>query len=158
MNTSRAIANFFIKSSHDSGEELTPMKLVKLCYIAHGWHLGYFEEALLDEVVHAWKYGPVIDTVYHDFKHYGTSQITELYRDEAGEYPYPQTDVIPFLTHIWDAYKRYDGIRLSAMTHQENTPWDITWNKKGGKHKRHVIIPNDLIKVHYKEKIAEHSN
>ncbi len=157
MYSSYQIANFFIRASHKSGQELTPMKLIKLCYIAHGWHLAYYNEELLDEVVYAWKYGPVIDSVYQEFRHYRNSQITELYKGAPGSngYPMPDEKIKPFLDAIWNAYGKYDGIALSSMTHQPNTPWDIVWNKNGGHSRKYAIIPNDLIKSHYIEKINQ---
>ena len=155
MYTSFQIANYFIKSSQSTGIPLTPMKLIKLCYIAHGWHLGFTDEQLLDEIIYAWKYGPVVDTVYKEFKRYGSSQITELYSDDDADcnYPLPDEKIKPFLDFIWKAYSPYDGIQLSTMTHQPGTPWDIIWNKKGGNKEMYAIIPNDIIKEHYKEKI-----
>ena len=151
--SSHQIANYFIKRSQSTGDELTPMKLIKLCYIAHGWRLGLYDEQLLDEVIYAWKYGPVIETIYRDFRKYGSSQISELYSEDGYEYPFPDKEVNAFLDSIWNAYGKYNGIELSAMTHQPNTPWDIVWNQRGGKNLQHAIIGNDIIKAHYKEKI-----
>ncbi len=150
--TSHQIANYFIRKSIGSGDELTPMKLIKLTYIAHGWRLGLYDVELLDEAVQAWKYGPVIDSLYSTFKHYGDRQITEMYR-EGDIMPYPDHTVVPLLDKVWEVYKDFTGIQLSAFTHQPNTPWDIVWNKQGGKTSRAAIIPNDLIKSHYKQKI-----
>ncbi len=156
MYNSFQIANFFIKASQDTGQELTPMKVIKLCYISHGWYLGLFDDQLLDEVIYAWKYGPVVDTVYKEFRKYGSSQITELYKDDhCNEYPMPDDKVKGFLNAIWKAYGNRTGVELSSLTHQPNTPWDITWNKNGGKKEMYSIIPNDLIKAHYKEKIQQ---
>jgi uncharacterized phage-associated protein len=156
MDSPLAIANFFIKKYFDTGIVVTPMKAIKLAYIAHGWHLGLYDEELLDEAVHAWKYGPVVDTIYEEFKKYGASPIKELYKDyKCDEYPMPAENKITFLNSIWEAYSKYDGIALSAMTHQPNTPWYIVWNVQGGKDQKHAIIPNDLIKSHYKEKISQ---
>ena len=77
MFTPIQIANYFIKSSFRTGDELTPMKLIKLTYIAHGWHLGLYDSELIDEPVYAWKYGPVVQSIYQDFKWYGDNQIAE---------------------------------------------------------------------------------
>ena len=60
----------------------------------------------------------------------------------------------PFLNKIWDEYKGLSGVTLSAITHKPGTPWDIIWNQRGGKNQKNAIIPNDLIKEHYKSKIA----
>ena len=38
----------------------TPMGIVKLVYLAHGWQLGWDGEPLINEPVEAWTYGPVI--------------------------------------------------------------------------------------------------
>ena len=131
------------------------MKLIKLTYIAHGWYLGLFDEPLLGEAVYAWKYGPVIYSLYRDFKKYKDSQISELY-SPSGEnnYPLPDKDIDQFLDTIWNVYAAYDGIGLSSLTHQKGTPWDIIWNEEGGKHKEDAVINNNLIKKYYKEKIA----
>jgi uncharacterized phage-associated protein len=55
-----------------------------------------------------------------------------------------------FLNKIWEVYGKFNGLQLSTLTHQPDTPWDIVWNKRGGKSKKAVIIPNDLIREHYK--------
>jgi uncharacterized phage-associated protein len=151
VEKSLAVSNYFIKLSQDTGKELTPLKLIKLCYISHGWHLGLFDESLIDEVVYAWKFGPVIESVYHTFKGYRDSQIEELYR-EGLSYPMPNSDNRKFLNKIWDVYSVYNGVQLSTMTHQSGTPWDTIWNKRGGKSKPCAIIPNDLIRDFYQQK------
>lgn len=153
MYNSHQIANYFIQLSQKTGKELTPMKLIKLSYIAHGWHLGIYNTQLLDEVIYAWKYGPVIETIYDDFKKYGDCQISELYQDCDEKYPLPDSTITPFLDRIWKVYGDKTGIELSSLTHKQDTPWDIVWNQQNGKKRRFAIIPNDTIKQHYKEKI-----
>lgn len=155
MQSSQQIANFFINKSLNSGRELTPMKLIKLTYIAHGWNLGIYDAPLLDEAIQAWKYGPVIESIYDEFKRYGSSQIVEYVRDEFGQYPAPDTQTHPLLEMVWETYGKFNGVELSAMTHQPNTPWDIVWNQHGGSRQNSALIPNDLIKEHYKQKIAQ---
>lgn len=157
MYKSIEIANYFIRLSFKTGVELTPMKLIKLTYISHGWHLGIFSKELLAEPVCAWKYGPVIETVYHNFKEYGDSQITGLWGRSGfsaeNSYPMAAEKIHPFLDKIWEVYGRYTGVFLSALTHESNTPWDIIWNQQGGFKQKSAIIPNDVIEKHYKEKI-----
>lgn len=157
MYNSFQIANYFIKSAQDTGGEVTPMKLIKLCYIAHGWHLGFKDEQLLTETIYAWKYGPVIDNLYNEFKAYGSSPIKQLYSSDpfGTNPPMPDKEIEPFLNAIWASYGKFDGVKLSSMTHQKGTPWYRVWNEEGGKEKMHIPIPNNYIKEHYKEKIEE---
>lgn len=156
MESSLAIANYFIKKSLDEGKELTPMKLLKLVYIAHGWYLGLTGEPLLNEGVEAWKYGPVVPSVYLEFKKYGNSQIPQLgyiFTDQMQIVtPMVDEDKFEFLNKIWDVYKEYDGLQLSTLTHKTGTPWDMVWNKENGKNIQGAIIRNNLIENHYKSK------
>lgn len=162
MQTSLAVANFFIIKSIQTGIEVTPMKLVKLVYISHGWYLGYTGEPLIGESIQAWKYGPVVPSIYNEFKRYKDCQIDspahEIIVGPDGDpffyFPTVQgDDEVKLLENVWQAHKSFTGIELSALTHQKNTPWDITWNKRNGKNKWAEIIPNDIIEEHYKAKI-----
>ncbi len=62
------------------------------------------------------------------------------------------------LDKIWDVYCDYSGPQLSTLTHQKDTPWDIVWNKLGGKNKKGTLIPNGLIEDHYKQKLSQPAN
>lgn len=162
METPIAIANYFIKKSFDTGCEMTTMKAIKLVYISHGWHLGITETPLINEAVQAWKYGPVVETVYTEFKSFKDNEITKLAYclSNAGEAitPIASDAIQPFLDKIWKVYKNYTGLQLSTLTHQSGTPWDIVWNKNGGCKKNSAIIGNDIIMDHYKTKIKDNAS
>ena len=64
MHDSNKIANEFLRLAKESGQSLTPMQLLKLVFIAHGWMLGLYGEPLISDDVQAWKYGPVIPDLY----------------------------------------------------------------------------------------------
>jgi len=150
-----AIANYFLSKASQEGRTLTPMQLIKLVYIAHGWHLGYFDRPLISERVQAWKFGPVIDSLYHCLKQYGNGAITSFI-------PIPlqsstmisDANSIALLDHVWRSYSSYNGMQLSTMTHQPNTPWSRVW-EASGRFNRSEEIPEEEIKAHYKQKIAD---
>ncbi len=119
------------------------MKLVKMVYISHGWYMALFDRELINEPAIAWKYGPVIESVYNGFKKFGKSQITSYSPVVKVDKELTTEDKL-FLNRIWEVYSPFDGLQLSTMTHQPNTPWDKT--------ERFNIIPNQLIKSHFKEK------
>jgi uncharacterized phage-associated protein len=73
--TAAAVANYFIDKALEEDRELTPMKLIKLIYLAHGWRLGWTQLPLIGEAIKAWKYGPVIESLYQSFKRYGGRQL-----------------------------------------------------------------------------------
>lgn len=153
MENAISIANYFIKKSQEDNKELTLMKLVKLTYISHGWYLALKNKELLGEPIQAWQYGPVVPSVYHTFKDYGSSQITKPVLEKF--YTVSDKETKNFLDEVWDVYGRFTGIQLSSLTHEEGTPWYIVWNKMDGKKHTSAIIPNTIIKEHYVEKIKK---
>ena len=137
------------------------MKLIKMVYIAHGWHLAIKGEPLIDEAVEAWKYGPVVPLVYQNFRCFRDSQITRmahvLHDNHLISPEVDSNDTRQFLESVWDAYSQYTGPQLSAITHQKNTPWYQTWHN-GGNLKDGVIVTNDVIKSHYVELASRRKN
>jgi len=161
----KAIANFFIAAAANEGKRLTPLQVIKLVYIAHGWHLGLTGEPLINEPPQAWQYGPVVPSLYHSLKIYGNSEVTEPLRSfshfSRSSWPIDlsTTVVAPpddpsktrFLESVWKAYKKFSGSQLSTMTHQPGTPWQKTWDEKGAKYTKGVQIPDEMIREHYEQ-------
>lgn len=67
------IANFFLWNADKEGiKDMTPMKLIKLVYISYAWSLAIYQNKLFNERIEAWRYGPVIPSIYHEFKRWET--------------------------------------------------------------------------------------
>lgn len=156
----KAIANYFLDLAKLSGERITPMKLQKLVYYAHGWYAGYTGKPLINEAVEAWQYGPVIPSLYHEFKRYGSSGI----KDKATEIE-PSWDLVEvqppsdptvrrFLDDIWASYGKFTGAKLSEMTHAPGGPWEIAL-RGNEEYVRGVDIPFQLIADHFKEAVTK---
>jgi uncharacterized phage-associated protein len=150
------IAAFFIRKAHESGVEITPMKLIKLVYIAHAWNLALLKRPLISEAVQAWKYGPVIESLYQGFKRFSNSPIPKNEMDSL-----PRPDDIDeqskaLLEKVWQEYGGLTGIHLSSLTHQPGTPWHTIW-EGGGKHTKCAEIPNEQIEQYYALKSATQS-
>lgn len=117
-----SVADAILRIAKAKGQQLTPMQLVKLTYIAHGWSLALRDVDLFRNRIEAWKYGPVIPDLYHATKQYGRNPIPmELIGDEH-DFPVNPQDKT-FLEEIFEAYGHLDGIKLSYLTHQAGTPW-----------------------------------
>lgn len=156
--SAKAIANFFIE--HYGKKGISPLKLQKLVYLAHGWHLGLRDEELVnDEFAEAWQYGPVFPSIYHEFKHLGSAHVkkkaTEL--DENFEFSTPSVDeddsrTIALLNRVWDVYGKHSGLQLSRITHAGGSPWDVAFKKDGARRNAH--ISDEEIRKYYK-RLAE---
>lgn len=166
MHPALAVANYFIDVAERQGTTLNPMKLQKLVYFAHGWHLGLHDEPLIEERVQAWRWGPVIPVLYHKFKHFGDGPIREkgsVFSHLTGTRLHflaptidaPTIDDDPdtchFLDEIWNVYGDYTGIQLSNLTHDPGTPWTQTREKHKGQLPHNANIDDRLIHEYYQE-------
>lgn len=152
----RAIANSFLEFAAGEGRAIDHLKIQKLTYFAHGWHLAVTGRPLVTQTVLAWPYGPVFRQIYDEFKLYGRDTIDgrATYLDEElGEWmPFEanlEMDSDQVLERVWDVYKKYSGLQMSAMAHAEGTPWYQTVGHLKPSEIRDIPIPNLLIREHY---------
>lgn len=153
--SSLAVANWFIENI----KPVTPLKLQKLIYFAHGWYLALRDAPLIDERVEAWEFGPVVPNVYHEFKIFGNQPIPEpgtawqmsekrKIRITRPQIPEDAEDAKRLLARIIEVYGKFTAAQLSTMTHEPGSPWDIV--RKDNPYRKGVDIPDDLIKAHFK--------
>lgn len=153
------IANYFIKKAKLCNETLSPMKLIKLVYLAHGWYLALEHEPLIDEPVVAWQFGPVVESIYQEFKKFGNDQITEFAKineQEAISRLSNDKIALAILDRVWEVYGKYTAIQLSNLTHKPGSPWDIAWHQEEGKNIRNHCIQNSLIQEYFAQQAAKH--
>lgn len=163
--TAKAVANYFIGNYGTGrfgtrfGAGISPLRLQKLVYISHGWHLALRDKPLVDdEHAEAWQYGPVFPSLYYEFKDFGDKPITRKAQQigpdlkfTTPEIPEQDEETAELLDRVWDVYRGYTAIQLSALTHAKDTPWYKARQQFPGV--RNVAILNDSITAHYKEKI-----
>lgn len=168
METAIAVANTFIGFSLADRIPVTNMKVQKLVFFAHGWYLGNTGEPLIEETFEAWPWGPVIYPLYCTFKDYRAEPITkpaddfEVKTTETGGLIFIRNTpmlkhpdrVLPFLKQIWERYKNYSASQLSAISHEDGSPWSET-RKDRLPSDIHVKISNYLIKDYYQNKVAD---
>ncbi|MDE0305486.1 MAG: DUF4065 domain-containing protein [Albidovulum sp.] len=140
----RQIANWFVRRANQDGRVLSIMSLLKLSYIAQGWHLEIYDRPLFHNRIEAWQYGPVIPDVYAAFRKQGIKP-TKVLENYSGVL---DSDCERFLEQIYKIYGDMPPMRLSKLTHVAGGPWDSSI-KFGGIYSE---IPNELIKRHYVEK------
>lgn len=142
--TAEIVADDILKIAKRRGMALTPMQLMKLVYISYGWYLAMHDSKLFNDRIEAWKYGPVIPSLYQSTKHYGRNEIpTELVSDG----PISNVGMDVFYESIVENYAKYSGIALSNLTHRQGTPWQQVFrpNVMG------IEIPDHLIREHYQQ-------
>lgn len=122
------LANTILQRAQSEKINITPMKLQKLIYIIYKEYLQRIGDVLFEKQFEVWKYGPVLSSVYDEFKKYKSEPIEDFYRENDGKvfsYELNKTDPLTAIFEmVWETYKHQSPWILSMLTHKEDTAWD----------------------------------
>ncbi len=126
----RDIAKFFlICAKRDGIKDMSPLKIQKLVYFAHGMYLAMTGgKPLIEEDVYAWTYGPVIKPLYRELRVFGADPVDINFLDDTKQIG----EEAEFLEKVWNVFKKYTSIQLSMMTHEKDGPWRKTYDENHG--------------------------
>lgn len=155
-HSSLEVANEFIRRSIAEGHPITQMHVQKYVYLAHGWTLALTNSPLVDDRFEAWDYGPVERRLYDALSMCGARPIRRPLR-YGDDTPFPSDDGEEaaadlsdaerrIIDDVWQQYKEFEAFQLSALTHENGTPWHQVYEK--GKNR---AIPNDKIADYFSE-------
>ncbi len=140
MRKEEAVANYFIILGLDDKEEyMTNLRLNKLMYFAQAWSLALLHKPLFQESIEAWAYGPVVPSIYREYKENGKRPIEsvspefsiEMFSDEERE----------LLSSVMAAYRKYSTPGLVDIAHIKDGPWDKAYNSN-----KRIIDQEDIRK------------
>ena len=118
MYRSIDIASYFIEKID---QPTTPMQILKLTYIAQGFYLALKSNRLFEEEITAWRYGPVIESLYRELKSQCTDSLINKNKLK------PTTNLSDEVKNILDVilkkYGKLNGWQLSDLTHKAGSPW-----------------------------------
>jgi len=144
MASAKVVAQYMLSlSDPDVGDIISHLKLQKLLYYAQGFHLALYGSPLFDEPILAWDHGPVVRSVFDEYRQYG-----------AGALPVPEdvdfdtltSDQQELLNEVYTVYGQYSAWRLRQLTHDE-PPW------KGAT--RNGIISHSAMSEYFKTLLIE---
>jgi len=159
MYSASVIAYAFVKRGINDGSPVTQMKVQKLVFFAHGLHLALYGKPLIKEQFQAWKFGPVVPSIYQDYKLYGADPIltTDYIALTKSEKEKEEFDTVLdgladyVIKNTWSVLKNTDAVSLSAWTHKEGSPWQKFY-KQGVSD---IIIPNEEIEAYFKKEFVK---
>ncbi|MBQ7217176.1 MAG: SocA family protein [Synergistaceae bacterium] len=99
--------------------DVTPLKLQKLLYYCQGYSLALTGKPAFDDPIEAWKFGPVVESVYQEYKKYEGGIIP--YGDIEAE-TLPDDTLQSIVNFVLADKGQYSGETLARMTHKES-PW-----------------------------------
>lgn len=134
--------NILVRGRKD-GVKITPMKLQKLMYFVCKEYVKRCHTSPISEQFEVWQYGPVLPSVYSEFKSFGANPITEFAKDASGnayrvsEQNNPELAMI--IDTVWFKYRKKTGIELSEITHKNGSGWYRAFSEK-----RYYIEEEDM--------------
>ena len=148
MHSSLVIADHFLElaAKDEPQNSLTPMQVIKLVYLAHGWNLGIYSRPLIRETVQAWRYGPVIKELYRKIKRFGSKTVEGPIAREQSTLNAQELDIVH---QTYDIYGRFTGLQLSTLTHQPGSPWYQVYVTGRGDSEE---ISDSIIENYYQQK------
>jgi len=142
-----------LEKAEEFGLSLTNLKLHKLLYLAHGLMLAKYDRPLLEgEPFAAWKYGPVVESLYHDLKVFGASKINadssfiSNWKSLDGE-----TDEVTAIAAILKQFGTKSAGALIDTTHRSDGPWHAVFEENTP----NVKIDDDEIKNYFKKHLKK---
>lgn len=140
----------------------TQLKLQKLVYLCFADYLCNTGKLLFTDKIYAFKYGPVVDTVYKKYKEYGYKAIEDETRDidSTNIFEMPAKSRILFaedgtgkIVSIEKTLKKYGDLtatELVGLTHKQDSPWNKTYKNEEVAYSQ---IELDTIKEYHKFEI-----
>ena len=122
--------------------ECTQLKLQKLVYLCFADYLCDTGKELFTDKIYAFKYGPVVDTVYKKYKEYGYKPIEKetMDIDSKNIFEMPAKSRILFaedgtekILSIEKTLKKYGDLsaaELVDLTHRKDAPWSKSIKSK----------------------------
>ena len=118
--------NILVRGKRD-GQPITPMKLQKLMYYVCRDYVKETGCLPISEQFEVWQYGPVLPSVYAEFKSFGSSPIKSFAKDATGKSYKVSEEDNPILSRIldmvWAKNKMLTGVQLSRLTHSTGSGW-----------------------------------
>lgn len=148
-------------SSIDAGKTLcelsnwktSNLRLQKLLYISHMYHIGLTGKDLINEDFEAWRHGPVERKLYFYCKGYGSGYIPDIFLSYEGAKE--KTTELFVLQAMHEATYKLKDYMLVSFTHWKEGAWYKVFKKDKPKG---YIITRELIEDEYKKRRQEDKN
>ena len=125
------ISNNILNRAFTEGIPVTPMKLQKILYFVASEYAKKTGRTLLGEPFQQWKFGPVMGSVYSEFRSYRAEPIAAFAKDANGEAfiisEGSDLHLDNALDTVWEGTKRRTAADLSRITHLPNSAWYRAW-------------------------------
>jgi uncharacterized phage-associated protein len=147
MVSSSKFAYALLDRAAEKAIAISPLKLQKLAYYCQGYFLATHSQRLFEDEIKAWKHGPVVDTLYHEFKQYGDGIIPH---QETSTFFALSDENQKMIDYVLDNLGQLGAWSLRNKTHNES-PWVDTYCQGSG---NGSIIKDELMKNYFVQELS----
>ena len=137
-----AVARYIIMRCNNKEDAISNLKLQKILYFVQAEFLLVKNQPCFSEEIEAWDFGPVVPSVYHRYKIYGSSNIP--YVSAEKDFPFSEEDK-KLIDGIICQCVKYSALELMKMTHNQ-APWQNAYRPY-----RSEKITNESIRKYFME-------
>ncbi len=117
----------------------TQLKLQKLVYLCYADYICSTGEKLFTDDIYAFKYGPVVSTVYEKYKKYGyksiekesenidSKNISEMPSKSRILFAKDGLEKVQSIDRTLNKYSQLTASQLVEITHGKKSPWSVTY-------------------------------
>ncbi|GAB7228655.1 hypothetical protein VrSk94_23430 [Vibrio rotiferianus] len=143
MVTAYDVAKLLISWQDLDNSDLSNLKLQKLTWYCQGFFSAITGRPLFDDDFEAWEHGPVIPSLYREFKDFGRNPIElDVSKDIERKFTEEELDIID---EVYEVFGKYSAWKLRNMTHDEK-PWLDNEARAG-------LIPFDEIVSYFENRL-----
>ena len=140
MPSAKDVAQYILsKQNVEAQDIISNLKLQKLTYYAQGFTLALTGKPLFSEEIQAWDHGPVVPSLYHDYKRFEGGAILPPSPEEVAavesRLSNKQKEIID---EVYDVYGQFSAWKLRNLSH-EDAPWIDHYGKLNP-----VISPSEM--------------
>ena len=138
LEVSRHIVNY----CNDSKYGMTNLKLQKLLYFIQAYSLIKRGRPCFNDEIEAWDFGPVVPSVYHEYKRYGAFYIfsikTYIEFDKSNSWNMREVEYKDniinekdkkLINEVVNAFSNYSASDLVSLTHAQD-PWKNAYKSR----------------------------
>lgn len=129
----------------ETGWSISNLALQKMLYIAHMLYYGRTGEPLIRDSFEAWDYGPVVPSVYHRAKAFGSDSVRNVFH---GAKQIEDKRAREAIQQTVAALRDKRPGELVAITHWDGGAWAKHYTNG-----RNAIIPHEDILQEYRERV-----
>jgi uncharacterized phage-associated protein len=150
INKDRQLTGLDVAKYILSKIECDHIKLEKLVYFCFAKYLTKTNKRLFDDKIYAFSRGPVVQSVYEEFKYKTGLLKYSLAKESRILFAKDGVDKLDCIVKTIEQYGSKTGDELVNITHRESSPWSVSYIEG----KLFLEIPIDAIKERYKFEAA----